>query len=72
MSERPEMKYVPRHCPFLNEEVWAILTKQADGNWKVVNCLDKDERCFEHSCAFTTDGGTWPFDEVRMQQKERR
>ena len=70
MSERPEVKYLPRHCPFLNKEVWAILTKQADGGWTIVNCLDKDKDCFQHNCAFTTDGGAWPFDEVRVQNKE--
>ena len=69
-SERPEVKYPPRHCPFLNKEVWAILTKQADGSWKIVNCLDKDKDCFQQNCAFTTDGGEWPFDEVRVQNEE--
>ena len=62
MSERPEVTYVPRHCPFLHKEGWAIVTKQADGPaWRVVNCLDKDHACFEQECAFTTDGGAWPF-----------
>ena len=70
MSERPKVKYLPCHCPFLNKEVWAILTKQADGSWKIVNCLDKDKDCFQQNCAFTTDGGEWPFDEVRVQNEE--
>ncbi len=64
MSDRPDVKYLPRHCPFLNREVWAIVTRQADGTWKIVNCLDKDRPCFQYSCAFTTDGGTWPFEEL--------
>jgi len=61
MSERPEVRYLTRRCPFLRKEVWAILTRQADGDWKIVNCLDKDQGCFQHNCAFTTDGGQWPF-----------
>jgi hypothetical protein len=61
MTDRPEMKYLPRQCPFLKKEVWAILTKQADGSWRIVNCLDKDKACFEQACVFTTDGGAWPF-----------
>ncbi len=63
MNERPEIRYLPHHCAFLEEEVWAILVKQADGRWKIVNCLDKDSRCFPHGCAFTTDGGAWPFEQ---------
>ena len=59
---RPEIKYLPRHCAFLNRQVWAILTKQADGNWKIVNCLDKEGGCFALECLFTTDGGSWPFE----------
>ena len=62
--ERPDVKHLPRDCPFLNKEVWAILTKQTDGTWRIVNCLDKHERCFEHACAFTVDGGAWPFDDA--------
>ena len=61
MNDRPDVKHVPRRCPFLKKEVWAILMKQADGTWRVVNCLDKHEPCFEHDCAFTVDGGEWPF-----------
>ncbi len=61
MTERPDVKYAPRRCPFLKKEVWAILTPQADGSWRIVNCLDKDRDCFEQECAFTRDGGAWPF-----------
>ena len=61
-TDRPDVKYLPRHCPFLKQEVWAILTQQADGTWRIVNCLDKEKDCFRHPCAFTTDGGEWPFD----------
>ena len=60
--KRPDVKYLPQHCPFFKKEVWAILTRQASGSWKVVNCLDKDRSCFQYNCAFTTDGGQWPFD----------
>ena len=70
MNERPEVKYLPRHCPFFKKEVWAILTKQADGSWRIVNCLDKDKDCFQQNCAFTTDGGEWPLDEVRVKNEE--
>jgi len=60
--ERSEMKYLPRRCRFLKEEVWAILIQQAGGRWEIVNCLDKHEPCFKHDCVFTTDDGQWPFD----------
>ena len=66
-AERPEVKYLVRRCPFVKREVWAILTKQSEGTWRVVNCLDKDKDCFQHDCAFTTDGGEWPFNEVRIE-----
>lgn len=58
---RPEMQYRSCHCVLLGREVWAILTKQADGSWRIVNCLDKDKACFDLGCAFTMDGGEWPF-----------
>lgn len=28
---------------------------------RVLDCLDKAEVCYQHSCYFTTDGGEWPF-----------
>ena len=68
--ERPDMKYLPKLCPFFKKEVWAILTKQADGSWKIVNCLDKHEPCFKHDCAFTVDGGEWPFDNVTVNDSQ--
>ncbi len=68
--ERPDVKYLPRHCPFLNKEVWAILTKQIGGTWRIVNCLDKQQPCFEHDCAFTVDGGNWPFDHVTVDDRQ--
>lgn len=60
--QRPDVKYLPLRCPFLNHDVWAILTRHTDQSWRIVNCLDKDKPCFQHPCAFTTDGGAWPFD----------
>ena len=60
-DERSDIKYLPQRCPFLNQDVWAILTRQPDGSWRVVNCLDKEEGCFSLSCAFTSCGGEWPF-----------
>lgn len=61
MGERPDLKYLPQRCPFLKREVWAIVVKQADGSWQIVNCLDKDRGCYDQCCAFTIDGGQWPF-----------
>jgi len=63
--KRPDVKYLPQHCPFLKKEVWAILTQQTDRILKIVNCLDKDSSCFQQPCAFTSDGGEWPFDTLR-------
>jgi len=68
--ERPDVKYLPRDCPFLKKEVWAIVTKQADGTWRIVNCLDKHEPCFKHNCAFTVDGGEWPFGDVTVDKQQ--
>ena len=59
---RPQIKYRAQQCPFLHTAVWAILTKQQDGHWNIVNCLDKRSACFEQACAFTRDGGRWPFE----------
>ena len=58
-----EFRYQPRHCALLGKVVWAILTKQEDGGWRIVNCLDKDAACFGLNCAFTTDQGEWPYRE---------
>jgi hypothetical protein len=54
-------RYQPRVCSLRGCEVWAITTQQSDGTWRPVNCLDKEELCFAMGCAFTTDGGGWPF-----------
>ena len=59
--ERPEVKYLARRCAFLKQDVWAILVQQEDGRWRIVNCLDKEKRCFQQPCVFTMDGGHWPF-----------
>ena len=56
-----EFRYQPRYCTFLGKHVWAIRTQQADGTWRTVNCLDKDEGCFSVECSFTTDHGQWPY-----------
>ncbi len=58
---KPAIRYEPKRCWLLGKEVWAILTQQPDGEWRVVNCLDKDEGCFNLDCAFTTDHGEWPY-----------
>jgi hypothetical protein len=66
MSEQTEVefRYQPRYCTLLGKYVWAIRTRQPDGTWRVVNCLDKDEACFHLDCAFTTDHGQWPYKAV--------
>ena len=56
-----EFRYCPRRCKLLDKDVWAIMTQQADGPWRIVNCLDKEEGCFGLACAFTTDHGAWPY-----------
>jgi len=61
MSAPVEFRYQPRYCVFLRKRVWAILTQQADGSWRTVNCLDKEESCYSQECAFTTDAGSWPY-----------
>lgn len=58
---RAKIQYQPTYCAILRKHVWAIVMKQADGSWKIVNCLDKDEGCFSLDCAFTTDHGEWPY-----------
>jgi len=68
--EWPDVKYLPRCCPFFKKDVWAILIKQANGTWRIVNCLDKQESCFKHNCAFTIDGGEWPFDNVTVDESQ--
>ena len=54
-------------CPFFQRKVSPSVVAQADGERRIVNCLDKDQACFEHACAFTTDGGDWPFGQVRLE-----
>ncbi len=63
-----EFCYEPKYCAFLGKHVWAIKTRQTDGNWRIVNCLDKDEPCFTLDCAFTTDQGEWPYYIVSAEQ----
>ena len=60
-ESKVEFRYQPKYCAFLRKVVWAIVTRQADGSWRIVNCLDKDEACFSLDCAFTTDQGEWPY-----------
>jgi len=66
-STQIDVRYEPRYCTFLKQHVWAIRTRQLDGTWRVVNCLDKDQPCYAMECAFTTSGGQWPYaDGCRM------
>lgn len=67
-SERIEFRYQPKHCALLRKVVWAIMTRQPDGSWRIVNCLDKDEGCFNLDCAFTTDHGEWPYRPLSVEQ----
>jgi hypothetical protein len=64
----PGFRYDPRFCSLLRKRVWAIRTKQPDGTWRIVNCLDKDEACFGLNCAFTTDQGAWPYPPAPAEQ----
>ena len=74
MDETPriEYRYIPRRCAFLNRTVWAIVTQQTDGRWRIVNCLDKDQPCFGTNCVFTTDCGEWPFAGLPNETVETR
>jgi len=67
---RVEFRYQPKYCAFLRTKVWAIVTKRADGSWKIVNCLDKEDACFHLGCAFTSDGGEWPYKTSRSEQPQ--
>ena len=71
MSPKPDVRYSPTYCALLGKYVWAMRTKQADGIWRIVNSLDKDEGCFNLDCAFTTDHGAWPFRVNAQMQPER-
>lgn len=72
MNEPIEFKYQPIRCALLNKQVWAILTKQPNGSWRIVNCLDKDEACFGLNCAFTTDDGDWPYPTPAAEELHRQ
>ena len=61
---------MPQGCSLLKKEVWAIVTKPSDGTWRIVNCLDKYQPCFEHNCAFTVNGGEWPFGDVIVDKRQ--
>ena len=63
MSEpqRVDIQYYPSECTIIRKPVWAVVTRQPDGAWRIVNCLDKDEPCFQCECVFTTDQGEWPY-----------
>ncbi|GEM_PF-2686533 len=67
-DEAVQYRYQPVFCALLHKQVWAIVTRQSDGSWRIVNCLDKDTPCFSLECAFTTDHGEWPFEGVPPEQ----
>lgn len=56
-----ELRYQPVRCSFFDKTVQGILVRQTDGGWRIVNCADKTRACFDVECAFTLDGGRWPF-----------
>ena len=60
---KAEFRYQPAYCTLLKQHVWAIMTKtkQPDGAWRIVNCLDKEEGCYHLNCCFTSDAGEWPY-----------
>ena len=60
-ASRPDVKYCSCQCRFLDRAVWAILTRQSDGAWQIVNCLDKHDACLRTPCVFAQRGGQWPF-----------
>lgn len=66
--DEAQYRFQPTSCALVCQNVWAIMTKQADGSWKIVNCLDKHESCFRLDCAFTTDSGQWPYPTSRDAQ----
>ncbi len=66
------LRYQPVWCQFLGQRVWAIVTRQSDGTWRIVNCLDKDQECFRLDCAFTADRGTWPYPDTLCTQEIKR
>lgn len=69
-ESRPAVRFEPKYCAFFRTVVWAIQTQQADGSWRVVNCLDKDEPCFSLNCAFTSLEGEWPYKSSPMEQPQ--
>ena len=57
-----EIRYEPTRCQLLKQDVWAVVARQADETWRIVNCLDKHTGCYGLECAFTTDCGAWPYE----------
>jgi hypothetical protein len=58
---KPQLRYKPTQCRLRSRQVWAIRTRQDDGSWMIVNCLDKEHACARLGCAFTTPRGEWPY-----------
>ena len=69
-NHRPDLRFEPKYCAFLRQHVWAILTEQSGGGWRIVNCLDKDEPCFGLNCAFTASDGEWPYKASPAEQPQ--
>lgn len=64
-GHRPDVKYEPRECRLRHLRVWAVLTKAAESDWAIVNCLDKEPACESSHCALIARDGVWPFEELR-------
>ncbi len=61
---RPVIKYEPRKCQLRHLRVWAIFTSVKEGQWTIVNCLDKEPACEQYGCALISQDGLWPFGDV--------
>ncbi len=67
----PELQYQPSSCAFRRKTVWAILTPQVGGDWRIVNCLDKEQDCVRFNCAFVRAGGRWPYRTPPTKRRDR-
>ena len=72
VAAKVDFRYKTMLCALLRKRVWAIVTRQPNGSWKTVNCLDKDESCCEIDCAFTTATGQWPYPAASGVGKSRK
>jgi len=62
MRELVSIKVVPCRCRLADHDVWAVLSRQEGGAWRMVECRDRDGACAAQPCMLTTEGGQWPLD----------